>query len=250
MPASRTSSITFLIRSSNSPRYLDPATMADKSRVSTRFPLTESGTAPSAICPARPSTMAVFPTPGSPIRQGLFLVLRLNVWISLRISSSRPIQGSSFFSLASAVKSRLYCSRAGTPFPWLFPFLAYSSRYSRPVFPIESKRALYSSRTFTSMVFKRRLPAHSTSLSMAIRMCSVPVSFSLNRTASWEASLSTCSARGVNPGRSARHSPPSGAINSSRRFKVSSSTFRSMRSCEAALPDSRRRAMRMCSVPT
>ena len=44
---------------------------------------------------ARPSTIAVLPTPGSPISTGLFLVRRERTWITRRISSSRPITGSS-----------------------------------------------------------------------------------------------------------------------------------------------------------
>ena len=42
---------------------------------------------------ARPSTIAVLPTPGSPIRTGLFFVRRLRTWMTRRISSSRPITG-------------------------------------------------------------------------------------------------------------------------------------------------------------
>ena len=45
---------------------------------------------------ARPSTMAVLPTPGSPMRMGLFLVRRDRIWRTRRISSSRPMTGSSF----------------------------------------------------------------------------------------------------------------------------------------------------------
>ena len=78
-PASVTSRMTFLIRSSNSPRYLEPATIPDKSSVTTRFPRTVSGTSPDAIRWASPSAIAVFPTPGSPIRHGLFFVLRLKI---------------------------------------------------------------------------------------------------------------------------------------------------------------------------
>ena len=37
--------------------------------------------------------MAVLPTPGSPIRTGLFLVRRLSTWMTRRISSSRPMTG-------------------------------------------------------------------------------------------------------------------------------------------------------------
>ena len=39
--------------------------------------------------------MAVLPTPGSPISTGLFLVRRESTWMTRRISSSRPITGSS-----------------------------------------------------------------------------------------------------------------------------------------------------------
>ena len=41
----------------------------------TRFDAIISGTSPDAISCANPSTIAVFPTPGSPIKHGLFLFL-------------------------------------------------------------------------------------------------------------------------------------------------------------------------------
>ncbi len=65
-----------------------------------------SGMSPATIRCARPSTIAVLPTPGSPIRTGLFLVRRDSTWITRRTSSSRPITGSSFPRSASAVRSR------------------------------------------------------------------------------------------------------------------------------------------------
>ena len=40
--------------------------------------------------------MAVLPTPGSPMRTGLFLVRRESTWMTRRISSSRPMTGSIF----------------------------------------------------------------------------------------------------------------------------------------------------------
>ena len=61
---------------------------------------------------ASPSTIAVLPTPGSPISTGLFLVRRERTWITRRISSSRPITGSSLPSSASEVRSRPYFSSA------------------------------------------------------------------------------------------------------------------------------------------
>ncbi len=97
--------MTALRRSSNSPRNLAPATSEPRSRARTRLFLSESGTSPETMRRASPSTMAVLPTPGSPMRTGLFLVRRLNTCMSRRISSSRPITGSSFSLRASAVKS-------------------------------------------------------------------------------------------------------------------------------------------------
>ena len=75
-PAADTSASTFLTRSSKSPRYLVPATIAVRSSETNRFPLSPSGTCPAAILCASASTIAVFPTPASPIRHGLFFVLR------------------------------------------------------------------------------------------------------------------------------------------------------------------------------
>ena len=106
------SSSTALSRSSNSPRYLAPATMAPRSRAMIRLDFRPSGTSPSAMRRARPSTIAVLPTPGSPINTGLFLVRRESTWITRRISSSRPMTGSRLPLRASAMRSRPYCSRA------------------------------------------------------------------------------------------------------------------------------------------
>ena len=96
------SASTALRRSSNSPRYFAPATIAPRSSDSTRRPLRESGTSLSTTRWARPSTTAVLPTPGSPIRTGLFLVRRESTCTTRRISLSRPMTGSSLPSSASA----------------------------------------------------------------------------------------------------------------------------------------------------
>ena len=72
----RISSIIFLRRSSNSPRYFVPATREPTSRVRRRFPARVSGTSPEIRRCASPSTIAVLPTPGSPISAGLFLLRR------------------------------------------------------------------------------------------------------------------------------------------------------------------------------
>ncbi len=106
------SSRTALSRSSNSPRYFAPATIAARSRLSTRRPLRESGTSPATTRCARPSTTAVLPTPGSPISTGLFLVRRDSTCTTRRISASRPITGSSLPSSARSVRSTAYFSSA------------------------------------------------------------------------------------------------------------------------------------------
>ena len=97
---------TALSRSSNSPRYLAPATIAPRSSAITRLFFSASGTSPSTMRGARPSTMAVLPTPGSPMSTGLFLVRRDSTWITRRISSSRPMTGSSLPWRATSVRSR------------------------------------------------------------------------------------------------------------------------------------------------
>ena len=63
-------------RSSNSPRNLEPAMSAPRSSEITRLSLSVSGTSPRTMRWARPSAMAVLPTPGSPMSTGLFLVRR------------------------------------------------------------------------------------------------------------------------------------------------------------------------------
>src|SRR5579859_5954523 len=97
-------------RSSNSPRNFAPATSAARSSATSRLVFSTSGTSPETMRCARPSTMAVLPTPGSPISTGLFFVRRARICITLRISSSRPITGSSFPRRARSVRSRAYFS--------------------------------------------------------------------------------------------------------------------------------------------
>ena len=109
-PDSDTSFKTFLRRSSNSPRYLAPATSAAKSSAYRVLFLRLSGTSPATMRRASPSTMAVLPTPGSPIKTGLFFLRRERISTTRRISSSLPITGSSLPSLAFAVKSCPYFS--------------------------------------------------------------------------------------------------------------------------------------------
>ena len=144
-PDCMTSCSTRLIRSSNSPRYLDPAIMPDRSSVTTRFPWIVSGTSPATISWARPSTTAVFPTPGSPIRQGLFFVLLERICITRCISMVRPMTGSSFPAFASSVRSLEYWSRVGVRLSWgalpgwLFTLPAGSWPGAPPSSPMEPR---------------------------------------------------------------------------------------------------------------
>ena len=103
---------TAFSRSSNSPRNLAPAISAPMSSDSTRRSRRPSGTSPLMMRWARPSTIAVLPTPGSPISTGLFLVRRCSTWMVRRISSSRPITGSSLPLSARSVRSMQYFSSA------------------------------------------------------------------------------------------------------------------------------------------
>ena len=105
------SETTFFMRSSNSPRYLEPATRLARSSVQICLPRRMSGTLPPAMSCASPSTMAVLPTPGSPRMSGLFFWRRARTCMTRSISRSRPITGSSFPSAASLVRLRPYCSR-------------------------------------------------------------------------------------------------------------------------------------------
>ncbi len=104
---------TAFMRSSNCPRYLVPATMEARSREMTRLSKRVRGTRPSMMRRARPSAMALLPTPGSPMRMGLFFLRRERIWAMRSSSFSRPTMGSSRPSWASRVRSRPKFSKAG-----------------------------------------------------------------------------------------------------------------------------------------
>ena len=67
-----------------------------------------SGTSPLTMRMAKPSAIAVLPTPGSPTKIGLFLLLRDKICKVLLISSSLPITGSNFPFLAISIKFLAY----------------------------------------------------------------------------------------------------------------------------------------------
>ena len=111
--ATRISSIIFFNLSSNSPRYFVPATNNPISNVTTLLSSRISGTSLFIILCAKPSAIAVLPTPGSPINIGLFFVRRPNICITLSISFDLPITGSSFPSAAFCVKLLPNSSKVG-----------------------------------------------------------------------------------------------------------------------------------------
>ena len=167
----RISSRIFLRRSSNSPRYLVPATSAPMSSVSTRLPISNSGMLPRMIACASPSAIAVLPTPGSPIRAGLFLVRRLRICTTRSISMARPITGSSAFFSASSVRSRQNWSSSGVLLGFFCASLASSSSPNS-----------WSSRSISPRTFSRLAPRSSStwaampspSMSRPSSRCSVP----------------------------------------------------------------------------
>ena len=109
-----TASITPFRRFSNSPLTPAPACSSPRSSETRRTPFSASGTSPAAMRSARPSTTAVLPTPGSPVRMGLFWRRRVRMSTICRISLSRPRMGSIFPALACAVRSVQNCS-SGPP---------------------------------------------------------------------------------------------------------------------------------------
>ncbi len=89
-----------------------PACRSPRSRALTDAFFNGSGTSPAAMRMANPSTMAVFPTPGSPVRMGLFCRRRIRMSTICRISASRPRIGSIPPAPANPVKSTVKRSRA------------------------------------------------------------------------------------------------------------------------------------------
>ena len=120
-PSLRISANTSRSRSSNSPRYFVPATRLDICKLTNRFSRSCGGTLPAAILWAKPSAIAVFPTPGSPTRAGLFLFFRHKMPITVSISLSLPMTGS--IVAAFCIRSSLNCSSSFVPNPSFFlPF--------------------------------------------------------------------------------------------------------------------------------
>ena len=147
------------------------------SSVTTCFPSIVSGTSPVAIFCARPSATAVFPTPGSPIRHGLFLVRRPRICVTRSISFLRPTTGSSLPSVACVVRLVPYSSSVGIlleeapPAPPAPPPTPTASCDS-PTIRMTCVRILAGS---APSVSSTRAATPSPSRSSPRRMCSVPM---------------------------------------------------------------------------
>ena len=152
-------------RSSNWPRYFVPATISEMSSASRRLSARKCGTSPKTIFWASPSTMAVFPTPGSPMSTALFLVRRQSTCWTRSSSSWRPTSGSSWLRIAASVRSRLNSASSGVSFTRVSVVFSFSSW-------------TMSSRTVPSFIpFSTRIVAATdrSSRRMPSSRCSVPM---------------------------------------------------------------------------
>ena len=148
-----------------------------------RLGLSTSGTSPATILWARPSTTAVLPTPGSPINTGLFLVRRARICITRRISTSRPMTGSSLPRRASSVRSRAYCSSARNVDSGVCDVTRWLPRTAASACRMASREAPWRASS---------CPAGSLVLAaMASRICSAETYSSLNFSASSNAASRT-----------------------------------------------------------
>ena len=181
--ASAISLRTALRRSSNSPRYFEPASSAPMSSAMTRRSRSDSGTSPATMRCARPSTMAVLPTPGSPMRTGLFFVRRERTCTTRRISSSRPMTGSSLPSAAACVRSRPNFSSA-----W---YLSSASGSATRCGPRTSATACCSE-SFVAPASRSASPAGERWPASASRTCSVETYSSFSARISSSAACRTC----------------------------------------------------------
>ena len=139
LPSFLISSNTRLSLSSKSPLYFAPASIDVMSSIYIFFVFSSSGTLPPAILIARPSAMAVFPTPASPTRQGLFFERLKSISITRFVSRSRPKHGSILPSCASIVRFLPYPESAdGSTLPFLLPcgvFFCVSAPWSSTASP-------------------------------------------------------------------------------------------------------------------
>src|SRR6187397_1629840 len=129
---------------------------------------------------ARPSAIAVFPTPASPTYSGLFLRRRHRISMVRSTSRVRPISGSILPSCASWLRLAVYLSSALPPSPSRSgPSLPASSFavFSSAIFDKPCETKLTTSRRVTSARFKRCTAWLCFSLKMAMSTFATPTSF-------------------------------------------------------------------------
>ena len=137
------------------------------------------GTSPETTFWAKPSTIAVLPTPGSPIRTGLFFVLLERICITRSISVVLPMTGSNFPSFAILVKFLPNWSRIADPV--FDPGLSLPPVDADCCFllsPAEDINLITVCRTWESSApnfFKTCAATPSPSRISPKRMCSVPI---------------------------------------------------------------------------
>ena len=141
------------------------------------------GTSLWTIRRASPSAIAVFPTPGCPIRTGLFLLRRESTWMTRRISSSRPITGSSFPAAAAATRSMQNFSS-----DWYFASGFWSVTRA---LPRTCWRAFWTDLSSTALANSKRF-AGASIVVRASNRCSVDTNSSLIDPADFAAVSNTC----------------------------------------------------------
>src|SRR5947209_7152346 len=219
-----------------------PATREPKSSAMTRRFKRLSGTSAVTIRWARPSTIAVLPTPASPISTGLFLVRRLRICSTRSISSCRPMTGSSVPSCARWVRSRPNSSSAGV--------LLFRSHSRGELFRRNETVNWRAVRRLAPRLRRIFPPMPSSSRSRPNRRCSPPMwLWPSNRASSTAYSMTffTRGLKGISP--KVIVVPPPGRFRSiSRRIcSVESPIF--FRIIRATPSVSRRMARTRCSVP-
>src|SRR5467141_1961815 len=207
---------------------------------------------------ASPSTIAVFPTPGSPMSTGLFFLRRDRISITRSISFWRPIVGSSWPSAASWVRSRQKWSSAGVLD--FFSLFGLAGCAPEPDGAGPDGISLPSSRSVSARACSRFTPASVrtwaaipfSSRSSPSSRCSVPTYEWFSSRASLIASSSTFLAREVygRSGPAAAAAFPFFTVSSIFCWISSRSTFRLVSTAAATPSPSRISPNRMCSVPT
>mmetsp|Transcript_131703 Transcript_131703/g.228966 ORF Transcript_131703/g.228966 Transcript_131703/m.228966 type:complete len:252 (-) Transcript_131703:487-1242(-) len=234
------------ILSSKSPRYFVPARIADKSKDKMRLPFRNFGrSSPSStILVARPSAIAVLPTPGSPMRTGLFFLRRARTWMVRSISGPRPTIGSSCPSAAFLVRSCENCSSIFLSF--LLPLEAgradFEAEAVAPTRPASSSSSWMAVITFswtflgfTSMFCRISQACPSSSSRRASRMWEVSIAFEFKVLACSTHISKTCLAS-EEKGTSAPMMPAPFPMNPSTTLRIASSSTPSLVSTWAAIP--------------